>query len=155
MLHSKEIWDIIDDAARNISPCLVNGKPEQSAENAENTQMIRTPVQCFFGKSSGWWRAWHALLLVAIVLAWAIVRLSRILIVTAATTGRSLAWGMVLVWILILLLSLICWSRDGTRDILGCLVDIQLLLNGRWDRLNLRAKLGFDFVEIVAILPID
>lgn len=45
--------------------------------------------------------------------------------------------------------------ENGTWNILGCVINIELLVNGLWDRLNFGTELLFDFVKIEAIIPVD
>lgn len=44
---------------------------------------------------------------------------------------------------------------DWTRNILGLVVDVQRLVDGRWNRLDLSPQFLFDLVEIKSIIPGD
>ena len=45
--------------------------------------------------------------------------------------------------------------RDRSRDILRCVVDVEVLVDGLWDRLDLGAKVTFDIIQVEAIVPVD
>lgn len=71
---------------------------------------------------------------------------SRIL--TLAVASNSAVLILLLTW-------LVYRARDGPRNVLWCIIDVQVLLNGLRDRLDLSAKLLFDSVQIEAIFPVD
>jgi len=48
------------------------------------------------------------------------------------------------------------WRRvDGPRNVLGSIIDIQLLLDDRWDWLDLSPKFLLNSVKVESIIPVD
>lgn len=45
--------------------------------------------------------------------------------------------------------------RDGTRDALRRLIDVELLLDGLGNRLDLGPKFLLDLVQVEAVIPVD
>ena len=60
------------------------------------------------------------------------------------------------VWALLnLLLRTWSWLGDWTWNALWRVIDIEVLIDNRWNGLNFSAKLLLDVVEVEAILPVD
>lgn len=60
------------------------------------------------------------------------------------------------VWALLdLLLRTWGWLGDWTWNALWGVIDVEVLIDDRWDGLDLSAKLLLDVVEVEAILPVD
>jgi hypothetical protein len=83
-----------------------------------------------------------------------LLRVVRLLLVLLVRLVRLLL-RLLLLLLRLLLRRLVYGGRDGSGDRLGGIIDIELLLDGLRDRLDLGAQLGFDLVEVVTVVPID
>lgn len=52
-------------------------------------------------------------------------------------------------------LTLLRRARDRARDVLRSIIHVELLVDGRWDWLDLSAKLLLDLVEVEPVIPVD
>lgn len=80
--------------------------------------------------------------------------LTLLLTLVVATATATVALLMVLTALLRLLLQL-RGAGDGTRNVLGGVVDVQTLVNVLGNGLDLSAQLLLDSVEVEAVLPVD